>query len=66
MHKMSKNNIITFSNEGIAVLYGPNGTGKTSLVKVLTGEKGTSVKYEFENVKYSCVGHYRLKEGEML
>ncbi|HIJ15635.1 MAG TPA: hypothetical protein HA277_04445, partial [Methanosphaera sp.] len=21
---------------------------------------------KFENVKYSCVGHYRLKEGEML
>jgi UDP-N-acetyl-D-mannosaminuronate dehydrogenase len=21
---------------------------------------------EFDNVKYSCVGHYRLKEGEML
>lgn len=51
--KMIKNNIISFSNEGIAVLYGPNGTGKTSLVKVLSGEKGTSVKYKLENMPYA-------------
>lgn len=29
-----KNNTISFSNAGIAVVYGPNGTGKTSLAKV--------------------------------
>ena len=39
--KFEKNNVVTFSNSGIVVLYGPNGTGKTSLVKVLSGEKGT-------------------------
>lgn len=37
--KFEKNNVVTFSNSGIVVLYGPNGTGKTSLVKVLSGEK---------------------------
>jgi ABC-type lipoprotein export system ATPase subunit len=35
------NNLIKFSKQGIAVLYGPNGTGKTSLAKVLSsGDKG--------------------------
>lgn len=49
----SKNNIVSFSNQGIAVLYGPNGTGKTSLVKVLSGDKGTSIEYEYNGVKYN-------------
>ena len=47
-----KNNIINFSNQKIAVLYGPNGTGKTSLVRVFSGEKGTSVKYEYNGINY--------------
>lgn len=34
-----KNNTISFSNAGIAVVYGPNGTGKTSLAKVLVEKK---------------------------
>lgn len=49
----SKNNTISFSSQGIAVLYGPNGTGKTSLVKVFSGEKGTSIKYEYNGIQYS-------------
>ena len=48
-----KNNNISFSKEGIAVLYGPNGTGKSSLAKVLSGESGTSMKYEYKGVEYS-------------
>ena len=43
--EFTKNNKIDFSKEGISVIYGPNGTGKTSLVKVLSAEKGTKVKY---------------------
>jgi len=43
-----KNNEIDFSREGISVIYGPNGTGKTSLVKVLSSEKGTKVKYTYD------------------
>lgn len=49
----SKNNIVSFSNQGMAVLYGPNGTGKTSLVKVFADEKGTSINYEYNGVQYN-------------
>jgi hypothetical protein len=50
----SKNNTISFPSKGkIAVLYGPNGAGKTSLVKVLQGDKGTSVAFEYEGVSYT-------------
>lgn len=36
-NNLSKNNVIEF-NKNIAVLYGPNGTGKTSLSKVLKSD----------------------------
>jgi hypothetical protein len=51
--KLTKNNEIDFSKEGIAVIYGPNGTGKTSLVKVLSSEKGTKVKYTYDGKEYT-------------
>ena len=51
--KFEKNNVVTFSNSGIVVLYGPNGTGKTSLVKVLSGEKGTKVSYNYNGSDYT-------------
>lgn len=51
--KLKKNNVVTFSENGIAVLYGPNGTGKTSLVKVLSGEKGTKVSYNYHGNDYT-------------
>ncbi len=51
--KFTKNNEIDFSKEGIAVIYGPNGTGKTSLVKVLSSEKGTKVKYTYDGKEYT-------------
>ena len=38
-----KNNVISFSNSGISVIYGPNGTGKTSLAKVLSGNSDTAM-----------------------
>ena len=37
------NNIIEFSKQNIAVIYGPNGTGKTSLIRSIQGEKDTSI-----------------------
>ena len=48
------NNQIDFSrNEGIAVVYGPNGTGKTSLIKVLSDEKNTKLEFEFGGNSYT-------------
>lgn len=47
-----KNNIINFTNAGIAVIYGPNGTGKTSLAKVFSGSDGTAVNCEFDSVVF--------------
>lgn len=51
--KLIRNNEIDFSGEGISVIYGPNGTGKTSLVKVLSSEKGTKVKYTYDGKEYT-------------
>lgn len=47
-----KNNTISFSNAGIAVVYGPNGTGKTSLAKVFSSVEGTSISCEYNSVEY--------------
>lgn len=47
-----KNNIISFSNTGIAVIYGPNGTGKTSLAKVFGGEQGTALSCKYDSMVY--------------
>lgn len=47
-----KNNTISFSNAGIAVVYGPNGTGKTSLAKVFSGEEGTAISCEYDSIVY--------------
>lgn len=52
-HVFTKNNKINFSKEGIAVVYGPNGTGKTSLVRALSGEKGTEINYTLNGQEYS-------------
>lgn len=49
-----KNNEIDFpSTEEIAAIYGPNGTGKTSFIKVLEGARGTKVKFEFGGTEYT-------------
>lgn len=47
------NNEISFSHTGIAVLYGPNGTGKSSLAKVFSGEIGTGLSCEYNGSVYS-------------
>ena len=48
-----KNNVLDFSQKSITVLYGPNGTGKTSLVNVLSGNGDTEILVEFNATDYS-------------
>ena len=48
------NNTIDFpTTEEIAVVYGPNGTGKTSLINALAGEKDTKIEFEYEGHVYT-------------
>lgn len=46
------NNTIDFNEKGISVVYGPNGTGKTSLIHVLSGDEGTSYSVDYEGASY--------------
>lgn len=48
-----ENNTVTFSDRGIAVVYAPNGTGKTTLMKTLNGEEGSSFSLQYENAEYA-------------
>ena len=49
-----KNNTFEFSPRiRMVVLYGPNGVGKTSLVKALKGEEDTSVAFDYQGVSYT-------------
>ena len=47
-----KNNEIEFSDSGMAVVYGPNGTGKTSLVKALSNGEKTAIQYSYNGKEY--------------
>lgn len=50
-----RNNEIIFpTSEEIAVVYGPNGTGKTSLIKVLGDAKGTKVEFSLDGTDYQA------------
>lgn len=50
-----RNNEIAFpTSEEIAVVYGPNGTGKTSLIKVLGDAKGTKVEFSLDGTEYQA------------
>ncbi len=50
-----RNNEIAFpASEEIAVVYGPNGTGKTSLIKVLGDAKDTKVEFSLDGTEYQA------------
>ncbi len=48
-----ENNVISFSPQGIAVLYGPNGTGKTTLSKTFERLEDTHFNIEYKNENYT-------------
>lgn len=51
---LTQNNTIEFpKKEEIAVVYGPNGTGKTSLIKVLGDDKNTELEFSFDGKQYN-------------
>ena len=51
---LQKHNEIEFPTTGkISVIYGPNGVGKTSLIKVLSDAKDTIIEFEYESQLYS-------------
>ncbi|MGL5057813.1 MAG: AAA family ATPase [Fusobacteriaceae bacterium] len=50
---MAKNNILSFKKGNTAILYGPNGTGKTSLSKIFSLEDKTDIMFKFENIDYT-------------
>lgn len=51
---MTRNNQINFpNNEEIAVVYGPNGTGKTSFIKVLSDAPNTKLEFNYEGTTYT-------------
>lgn len=48
------NNAIDFGNNNkIAVIYGPNGTGKTSLIKVLGDGDKTKVEFSLDDIPHT-------------
>lgn len=47
-----ENNILEFSNEGICIVYAPNGTGKTSFIKALNKHADTEYKLKIDETEY--------------
>lgn len=50
--QLTENNIIEFSRQGLAVVYAPNGTGKTTISKAMNCEDGGKYNIEYNNSTY--------------
>lgn len=49
----TKNNVISFSNEGFIDIYAPNGVGKSSFARALNNEIKSEYEYEYNGKQYS-------------
>lgn len=50
--QLTENNTIEFSRQGLAVVYAPNGTGKTTISKAMNCEDGGKYNIEYNNSTY--------------
>lgn len=50
---LTQNNVLDFARKNVCVLYGPNGTGKTSLSKVLNQDKGVEYKINIDGNEHT-------------
>jgi ABC-type Mn2+/Zn2+ transport system ATPase subunit len=50
---LTENNCIDFNANRIAIIYGPNGTGKTSLAKALSQDHGTEYTISIDGQKHT-------------
>jgi len=50
---MTTNNKIEFSNQGIAVVYGSNGAGKTTIARILSKEDGCEYSIQYKGNQYT-------------
>ena len=58
-NNFKENNLIKFS-KNIAVIYAPNGTGKTSLSNILDCEKNTEFELKYKNISYDSKNKNKL------
>lgn len=49
----TKNNVISFSNDGFIDIYAPNGVGKSSLARALNNENKSEYEYEYDGKQYT-------------
>ena len=58
----TSDNVINFSENGIAVVYAPNGVGKTSFANVLKGGPGENLSFEYDGETDCPDAFYVIKD----
>lgn len=51
--ELTKNNVIEFPKDKISVVYAPNGTGKTTLSRILRGDSDCEFDFTYNSKKYT-------------